>query len=364
MTIGILGGGQLGQMLVLAGAPLGLRFRVFDPSPEAVAGHIAPLRCGDISDTSQLREWAQGTDALTYEWENVPLETVRALEQIAPVFPPTRALEIAQDRLVEKNSLRACGVPTPDFWPVSSRDELERASDASGFPCVLKTRRGGYDGKGQIVLHSPAEIAQAWNELGAFPLILEAFVPFMREVSILSVRAQSGDTRFWPLVENHHSGGILRLSIAPATNSDELQPRAETMARAIMEKLEYVGVLALELFQIGDALVANEIAPRVHNSGHWTIEGANCSQFENHLRAVAGLPLGDTAMRTNRAAMVNLVGELPPLEDVLLVDGAHPHFYGKENRPNRKVGHITITSDDDEELANRVAQVQKLLENN
>lgn len=364
MTIGILGGGQLGQMLVLAGAPLGLRFRVFDPAPEAVAGHVAPLRCGDISDTSQLRDWAQGVDALTYEWENVPLETVRALEQIAPVSPPKRALETAQDRLIEKNFLRSVGVATPNFWPVSSREELERAANASGFPCVLKTRCGGYDGKGQIVLHSPAEIAQAWNELGAYPLILESFVPFMREVSILSVRAQNGEIRFWPLVENHHSKGILRLSIAPATNSDELQPRAETMARAIMEKLEYVGVLALELFQVGDALVANEIAPRVHNSGHWTIEGANCSQFENHLRAVAGLPLGDTAMQTKRAAMVNLVGELPPLEDVLSLNGAHPHYYGKENRPNRKVGHITITSDDDEELANRVAQVQKLLENN
>lgn len=351
-------------MLVLAGAPLGLRFRVFDPAPEAVAGHIAPLRSGDISDVSQLREWAQGVDALTYEWENVPLETVRALEAVAPVFPPTRALETAQDRLVEKNFLRSVGVPTPDFWPVSSREELESAAHASGFPCVLKTTRGGYDGKGQMVLHSPADVAEAWKELGAYPLILEAFVPFMREVSILSVRGRDGEIRFWPLVENHHSKGMLRLSIAPATNSHELQPQAETMARAILEKLEYVGVLALELFQIGDSLVANEIAPRVHNSGHWTIEGARTSQFENHIRAVAGLPLGDTSMRTNRAAMVNLIGELPPLEAILSIKGAHPHFYGKEIKPNRKVGHITIASNDDAELSNRITQVQKLLQNN
>lgn len=351
-------------MLVLAGAPLGLRFRVFDPSSEAVAGHIAPMHSGDIRDVSQLRDWAQGVDALTYEWENVPLETVRALEAIAPIFPPTRALEVAQDRLIEKNFLRLVGVPTPDFWPVSSREELESAAEASGFPCVLKTTRGGYDGKGQIVIRSPAEVAEAWNELGAHPLILEAFVPFMREVSILSVRAQNGEIRFWRLVENRHSGGILRLSLAPAPDSHTLQPQAETMARAILEELDYVGVLALELFQIGDSLVANEIAPRVHNSGHWTIEGANCSQFENHLRAVAGLPLGDTAMRMKRTAMVNLIGELPPLEAVLSLNGAHPHYYGKEIKPNRKVGHITIASNDDEELANCVAQVQKLLENN
>jgi len=361
MTIGILGGGQLGQMLVLAGAAFGLRFRVFDPSPEAVAGHVAPLRSGDISDISQLRDWAKGADALTYEWENVPLETVRALEAIAPVFPPTRALEVAQDRLIEKNFLRACGVPIPDFWPVSSREELESATNASGFPCLLKTRRGGYDGKGQMVIRSPAEVEEAWNELGAHPLILEAFVSFTREVSILSVRGQNGEIRFWPLVENHHAEGILRLSLAPAPDSHALQGQAEMMARAVLEELEYVGVLALELFQIGDSLVANEIAPRVHNSGHWTIEGARTSQFENHIRAVAGLPLGDTAMRVKRAAMVNLVGQVPPLEDVLSISGAHPHLYGKEIRPNRKVGHITLTANDDEELANRVAQVQAFL---
>jgi len=361
MTIGILGGGQLGRMLVLAGAPLGLRFRVFDPSSEAVAGHLAPLRSGDISDTVALREWAQGLDALTYEWENVPLATVEALAEEIAVFPPALALETAQDRLTEKSFLRSVGVPTPDFWPVSSREQLDAATKDAGFPCVLKTRRGGYDGKGQMVLRSPAGVAEAWRELGDFPLILEAFVPFAREVSILSVRGRNGDTRFWPLVENHHSGGILRLSLAPAPDSTALQSQAETLARAVLENLDYVGVLALELFQIGEKLVANEIAPRVHNSGHWTIEGSHTSQFENHIRAVAGLPLGETAMRTKRAAMVNLVGELPPLREILRVEGAHPHFYGKTVLPNRKVGHISVVAADDAELEARIKRVRNLL---
>ena len=362
MTIGILGGGQLGRMLVLAGAPLGLQFKIFDPSPDAPAGQLAPLLSEDINDTPALGWFSRGLDAVTYEWENVPVQSARYLGERAPVFPPTRALEIAQDRLKEKSFFREVGVPTPEFASVETRAELESAARELGFPCVLKTRRFGYDGKGQFVLKSKSDIDEAWRELGGVPLILEAFVPFEREVSILGVRAQSGEKRFYPLVENHHEGGILRLSIAPAPDSTpQMQSDAEVFASRLMDKLNYVGVMALELFQVGDRFIANEIAPRVHNSGHWTIEGSACSQFENHIRAVAGLPLGSTEMRVLCAAMVNLIGVLPSLESVLKIEGAHVHFYGKDVKPNRKVGHITLVADDLAELRRRIEMAQMLV---
>ncbi len=362
MTIGILGAGQLGRMLALSGYPLGLRFKSFDPSPEAVAGHLTPLTSGDIEDESALATWAQGLDVVTFEWENVPVTSTQFLEKRVPVFPSPHALEVAQDRLVEKRFLQEIGVPLPGFWPVDSPKELEAATKNSGFPCVLKTRLGGYDGKGQLVLNGEPDIAGAWEELRCVSLILESFVSFERELSIIATRARNGDIRFYPLVENHHRGGILRLSIAPAPNlTEELQRDAENYVRKILEKLEYVGTLALELFQIGDELRANEIAPRVHNSGHWTIEGSRTSQFENHIRAVAGLPLGSTEMKSNHAAMVNLVGELPELSAILGIEGAYPHFYGKEVKSNRKIGHVTIVADDEAELKSRVAEVQCLL---
>lgn len=362
MTIGILGGGQLGRMLALSGYPFGLRFKSFDPSVEAVAGQLTPLSSGNIEDESALENWARDVDAVTYEWENVLVASAQFLEKRVPVFPPPRALEVAQDRLVEKQFLHDCDVPLPQFWSVHSREELGTATRESGFPCVLKTRRGGYDGKGQIVLNDQNDLNRAWDELGSVALILEAFVPFERELSLIASRAQNGEICFYPLVENHHRGGILRLSIAPAPNRTEpLQREAEAMMRRILDELGYVGTLALELFQVGNQLLANEIAPRVHNSGHWTIEGSQTSQFENHIRAVAGLPLGSTAMKSNCAAMVNLVGELPELRDILGIEGAHPHFYGKEVKPNRKVGHVTVVADGEAELKMRVERVRALL---
>lgn len=362
MTIGILGGGQLGRMLALAGFPLGLRFKVLDPANDAVAGQVAPILNEDINDVPALGWFAKGLDAVTYEWENVPVASARFIEERVPVFPSPRALEIAGDRWNEKSFFRDCGVPTPNFWPLSTREELESAVRESGFPCVLKTRRFGYDGKGQCVLRSPADVPRAWAELGGAALLLEAFVAFEREVSILSVRAKTGEVRFYPLIQNHHRGGILRLSLAPAPNtSDQLQRDAQSYALRLMEQLDYVGVMALELFQIGEELLANEIAPRVHNSGHWTIEGSETSQFENHIRAIAGLPLGSTLMRVPCAAMINLIGELPPLERVLSIEGAHAHYYGKEIKPDRKVGHVTVVASDEAELLRRVDQVQLLL---
>jgi 5-(carboxyamino)imidazole ribonucleotide synthase len=361
MTIGILGGGQLGRMLVLAGAPLGMGFKVLDPSSDAVAGKLAPLLCEDINDVPALLWFSKNLDFVTYEWENVPVQSARYLAERVPVYPPPKALEISSDRLKEKSFFRENNVPTPAFASIETRSELDMAVREIGLPCVLKTRKFGYDGKGQFVLKTQRDVEKAWEKLGGVSLILEAFVPFDREVSILGIRAQDGSKKFYPLVENHHEGGILRLSLAPAPDSNaQLQGDAEKFASKILDKLGYVGVMALELFQVGDRLLANEIAPRVHNSGHWTIEGSECSQFENHLRAVAGLPLGSTAMKTPFAAMVNLIGVLPPLCDVLKIEGAHAHYYGKEVKPGRKVGHITLTADSMEQLQKSVAAAQKL----
>ncbi len=345
MRIGILGGGQLGRMLALAGYPLGLSFRFLDPSPEACAGQVGELQVGDYRDEVALRRFAEGLEVVTYEFENVPVEAAKFLAQRVPVFPPPVALEVAQDRLLEKRFFASLGIPTPTFHPVDSLEDLEAGVRRLGLPALLKTRRGGYDGKGQILLRSPEDLEPAFAALGGTTLILEEFVPFQRELSILAVRAQSGEMAFYPLVENHHRGGILRLSLAPAPQlTPELQEKGERYARQVLEALGYVGVLALELFQVDGDLVANEMAPRVHNSGHWTIEGAQTSQFANHLRAIVGLPLGSPAPR-GACAMVNLIGQRPDFRELLALPGAHLHWYGKQVRPGRKVGHVTLQAD-------------------
>ena len=360
MNIGILGGGQLARMLALAGYPLGLQFKIFDAAPEAPAGQLAPLLAEDPNDTPALLWFSRGLDVITYEWENVPVGSARYLEQRVPVFPPPRALEIAQDRLIEKTFFRDLGVPVAPFVAVESRDELENAVAQLGLPAILKTRRFGYDGKGQFRLQAPRDVEKAWAELGGVPLILEGFVPFTRELSIIVARAQNGEKAFYPLAENHHAGGILRLSIAPAPDAQSLQALAQDYVSRLADELNYVGILALELFQVEDDLIANEIAPRVHNSGHWTIEGSQTSQFENHLRAVAALPLGATDMKAPFAAMINLIGVLPPLCDVLQIAGASAHYYGKEVKPNRKVGHITVVAQTMDELREQINAAQKL----
>ena len=360
MTIGILGGGQLGRMLALAGYPLGLQFKIFDAAPDAPAGQLAPLLAEDPNDTPALLWFSRGLDAITYEWENVPVASTRYLEQRVPVFPPPRALEIAQDRVIEKSFFRDLGVPVPPFVAVETRAELDDAVAQLGLPCILKTRRFGYDGKGQFRLQTPRDVEKAWQELGGVPLILEGFVPFTRELSIIVARDQNGEKVFYPLVENHHADGILRLSIAPAPDTADLQATAQDYIARIADELDYVGVLALELFQVGENLTANEIAPRVHNSGHWTIEGSQTSQFENHLRAVAALPLGATTMKAPFAAMINLIGVLPPLCDVLQIPGANAHYYGKEVKPGRKVGHITVVAQTMDELRARISAARKL----
>jgi 5-(carboxyamino)imidazole ribonucleotide synthase len=302
-------------MLALAGIPLGLSFRFLDPSPDAPAAEVGELLVGEFDDPDLLDRLADGAAAVTYEFENVP---VAAAARVGAV-PAAAALEASQDRLVEKQLFRRLGIPTPKF-----DDEVD------SFPAILKTRRLGYDGKGQ-------RLVEAWQ--GSDPgHVLEERVPFDRELSLLAARGADGDTRFYPLVENVHEDGILRTSRAPAAAAP--QAEAEEYATKLLEGLGYVGVLALELFDVGGRLLANEFAPRVHNTGHWTIEGAATSQFENHLRAVLGLPLGSTESR--RSVMVNLIGSVPVSEDVLRVLGAHLHLYGKEPRPGRKLGHVTL----------------------
>jgi 5-(carboxyamino)imidazole ribonucleotide synthase len=357
VTIGILGGGQLGYMLALAGYPLDFHFRFLDPSPQAPVGRIAPRVTADYSDFEALEKFAHGLRMVTYEFENVPVEAARFLEKIVPVYPPPQALEVAQDRLSEKSLFQKLRIPTTEFAVVNSAKDLHGAVGTLGLPAVLKTCRLGYDGKGQWVLRTRDEVDALSKDFPGAPLVLEKFVNFSRELSILAVRGRSGETAFYPLVENHHRGGILRLSLAPAPNlAARLQQEAEAAADRVLEALDYVGVLAIELFECDGHLLANEMAPRVHNSGHWSIEGAVTSQFENHLRAVAGLPLGDTRA-VGHSAMLNLIGELPESSEILTVPDAHLHIYGKSLRPGRKVGHVTLRADSRVELADRLSQL-------
>ena len=365
MIVGVLGGGQLGRMLGLAGLPLGLRFRFFDPSPEACAGQIGELHVGEYGDTAALDRFAHGLDVVTYEFENVPVAVAEYLARRVAVYPPPVALEVAQDRLAEKHLFGRLGIPSVPFGAVDSPDDLTRVISEVGLPAVLKTRRLGYDGKGQAVLRSASDADQAWQAVGGAPSILEGWAPFSRELSVLAARGRDGSVRTYPLVENRHRDGILRVSLAPAADGpdgvvSELQASAERYAAAILTELDYVGLLAIELFLVDGRLVANELAPRVHNSGHWTIEGAATSQFEQHLRAVLGLPLGSAEAR-GWSGMVNLIGAAPALDNLLAAEGAHIHLYGKVPRPGRKLGHATVVDADPAQRDARCAALEPLV---
>lgn len=362
-TVGILGGGQLARMLALAAAPLGIRTLVVDGSADACAGQVTDLVVADWFDDAALDAFASQVDVVTFDFENVPAAVAERLAGKVAVFPNPRALAVAQDRLSEKTLFRECGLDTPDFEPVDTREDLVRAVERIGAPAVLKTRRLGYDGKGQFRLKTAADIDAAWAALGEAAgkvgLILEAFVPFEREVSVVAVRGRDGTVRSWPLTRNWHVDGVLSLSLAPAPGStDELERAANAHARKVAEALDYVGVFALELFVCNGRLLGNEMAPRVHNSGHWTIEGAHTSQFENHVRAVLGLPLGDTGVR-GPSAMLNWIGDMPDPAPVLNVADGHWHDYGKEARPGRKVGHATVCAPDAGSLREKLAEVGK-----
>ncbi len=360
MTVGILGGGQLARMLALSGAPLGLRFLVLDNTSDACAGQFVPMVVGDYRDEKALAEFASKVDVATFDFENVPAESAQWLAERIPVFPSPRALAIAQDRLAEKNLFQELGISVAPFADISSRENLQNAIEKIGLPCILKTRRLGYDGKGQFRIKTSDDINLAWDALGAqastVGLILEAFVTFQREISLVAVRGRNGEFRAWPLTENWHENGVLSASLAPATDCEDLQDSALAYAKRVAESLDYVGVFALELFLKDGQLFANEMAPRVHNSGHWTIEGAETSQFENHLRAVLGLPLGNTAA-IGISCMLNWIGEMPSATPVLSNAHGHWHDYGKQSREGRKVGHATLRANTPSELVKALQQV-------
>lgn len=362
MNVGVLGGGQLGRMLALAGLPLGLRFRFLDDNPDACAARAGELFVSTFEDEQRLDLFEAGLDVVTYEFENVPVVAARRLARRLPVYPPVEALRIGQDRLEEKALFQRLGVPTPRFAPVASRAEFDAALRFVGLPAVLKTRRGGYDGKGQAVLRTQADAEAAWSHMGSVPLILEQFVPFERELSIISVRGRDGLMAFYPLTHNQHRAGILRVSRAPAPGDDPaLTARAHEIAGKVLAELQYVGVLAIELFQVGRELMVNELAPRVHNSGHWTQDGAATCQFENHLRAVLGWPLGPTTPRGS-AGMINLIGDHPPVDRLLALPGARLHLYGKSPRAGRKLGHINFCAPSHTVLEDQLAAGIELIE--
>ncbi len=357
MFVGVVGAGQLGRMMALDGYRLGIRFRFYESKPGAPGAELAELIQGDYDDQDALGWFARGLDCITYEFENIPSESMDFLAKRHPVYPSPGALEVSQERLKEKNFLNELGVPTAPYAAIDSEADLPAAMAKSGTPAIIKSRRLGYDGKGQARVDDASTAAAAWDSIGNVPAISEGYVAFDRELSIVAVRNIAGEIAYYPLTENVHKAGILRLSIAPALAADEaLQAQAEDYAKRILEKLDYVGVLAIEFFEKEGELIANELAPRVHNSGHWTIEGAETSQFENHLRAICGLPLGST--RTcGSSAMINLIGDLPALEKVHATPGAHLHLYNKSPRPGRKLGHVTLRENSREALLATLPQL-------
>ncbi len=359
-TVGILGAGQLARMLAQAGLPMGLEFVFLDPAEDACAAEFGEHICAEWDDEAALETLGRRSDVVTFDFENVPESSASLIESLCPVFPPPRALYKSQDRLREKSMMQELDIPVASFHPVNSRPDLIAAVEEIGFPCVLKTRRFGYDGKGQMVLRFQEDMERAWQALGDFELICEAFVPFDLECSIISARGKDGQTVCWPLTRNLHRDGILTVSRVPAFDQ-QLQKRAENLIQRLLDHLDYTGVMALELFLKDDELLANEFAPRVHNSGHWSIDGADTSQFENHIRAICGLPLGDTG-NSLHTLMFNLLGAMPDYSDqaspgLPSIAGLHWHDYHKTARAGRKIGHVTVTADNKAELRARAAQL-------
>ena len=361
MWIGVLGAGQLGRMLALAGIPLGFRFRFLDPGHDAPAAQLGELVAGRYDETDAIERFLPGLDRVTFEFENVPAETLERISARVPVAPCARSLQVAQDREYERHLFGELGVPAPASRPVESEGDLHEAARHAGLPAILKTRRLGYDGRGQYRIREAGDLQHAWEAMRGQPLLYDAMIPFTREVSLIAVRAGDGTVEFYDPVENVHRDGILREScVLPRAAVPELFFMASNAVRRIAERLGHVGVITVEFFEHGGVLLANEIAPRVHNSGHWTIEGAVISQFENHLRAVAGHPLGATETLAP-AVMLNLIGGAPDAAAVLAIPGAHLHLYGKEPRRGRKVGHITIVDKDAGRLEAKVQSLRRLV---
>jgi 5-(carboxyamino)imidazole ribonucleotide synthase len=360
MKLAIVGGGQLGRMMAQAALPLGIKTVLLDPAADACGGDCADLIVAPYDDVDAIARIANECDAVTFEFENVPPSAVETLAKDVPAYPPAEALETARDRWNEKSLFQSLNIETAKLALVDDQSSLEAGVSKVGFPCVLKTRTLGYDGKGQKVLRNQNDVAGTFAELGSVPMLLEGFVDFEYEVSCIAVRSRTGECAYYPIVENEHRQGILHKS-QPLQNHP-LQTQAEQAAKAVMDALNYVGVMAFEFFVQGDHLIANEIAPRVHNSGHWTIEGSACSQFENHVRAVMGLPLGST--ETSRPiAMLNVIGRRPNRDKLLAIPGVHLNDYGKSERHGRKIAHINISAVTQGDLSLRIDAVEALLEN-
>ena len=360
MKVGIIGAGQLGRMLALAGYPLGISCTFLDRSATAPGGLVSDILVGELDDAEQLDTLATQVDVVTFEFENIPVTALERAGASAPVYPSIAALAAAQDRLEEKRLFESIGMQTAAYVTVDAAEDLEGIGKALGWPVVLKARRLGYDGRSQRVATSEKDLEVAWAELDCVPAIAESWVEFERELSLIGARGGDGDIVFYPLSENVHDNGILSTTIAPFEDRT-LQQTAERWVSEIMERFEYRGVLAVEFFHTETGLVGNEMAPRVHNSGHWTIEGAETSQFENHLRAVVGLPLGNTAPR-GCAAMLNIIGRMPDSAALLRIPGAHLHDYCKEPRPNRKLGHCTLVGPDRPSVSERLSRLMAIVD--
>jgi 5-(carboxyamino)imidazole ribonucleotide synthase len=345
-VIGILGGGQLGRMLSVAAARLGYLCHIYDPSPNPPAGHVAAhLTTAPWEDADALARFAASVDVITFEFENIPTATLDLLEPLRPIRPGRQALAVSQDRLQEKEFLRGLGLRTAPYQAVDGPDDLAAALSALGAPAILKTRRMGYDGKGQARLESAVDLAQAWAEMAGAPAILEGFVNFSHEVSVIAARGLKGDVAAYDPGENLHKAGILRETRVPARLTGAQRSDAVLIAARILNALEYVGVLGVELFVTREGLIVNEIAPRVHNSGHWTQNGCSIDQFEQHIRAITGLPLGDGG-RYADVVMENLIGDdVQRLPELLRAKDVAIHLYGKpEVRAARKMGHVNRIS--------------------
>ena len=349
--IGILGAGQLALMLAQAGSELDVDV-VCAGQPGDCAEQVVEVMVVDLDDATAVTAFAAQVDLVTIESENIHADVLQGLR----LYPNARAVGIAQDRLLEKRFFHECGIGTAPFAAVDSLADLQSAIDVTGLPAILKTRRMGYDGKGQVRLRNREDVSAAWAEVGAVPCILEGMVDFDAEVSLIAARGRTGQIVFYPLIKNYHSEGILRTSIAPFVD-ETLQLQAQSYLTQLLEKLEYIGVLAVEFFLVNGALLANEMAPRVHNSGHWTIEGSVTSQFENHLRAISGMELGDTQSRPT--VMLNCIGTMPAQVDTATFAGLFRHDYGKEERPGRKVGHLTFSASGSEAISEWQRRLQE-----
>ena len=363
MKIGVLGAGQLGRMMAISGYPLNHQFGFSgnaNNEPSALLGHMFALE----DNADNIESLVAFADVITYESENTDVEIVREINKNAPVYPGEKSLFITQHRGREKALFDQLNIPCASYQMVNSLTDLERAVAKIGLPAILKTATEGYDGKGQFLMRSEDQIKEAFESMNGVESILEGFVNFKRELSLIAVRDTDNDHKYYPLVENTHHDGILRLTIAPAQNIDvDVQKTAEHYMQTLLDEMDHVGVLTIELFETENGLMVNEMAPRVHNSGHWSIEGANTSQFENHIRAITSMPLGDTSLTHNFSAMVNIIGKIGPIQILLTMPNANLHLYDKDERVNRKLGHINITADSLEDLEKSIEQLKDFLPN-